>query len=1294
MYGGADRDTFGGSQGPITVGDVIVGGETGNDTNDTIDLTDAAPVGGSVSVVYDAADPEAGIISFLDAANNLLGTATFSEIENITGLTTTPVTFYDAIELGTGVSSTAGATMTTVSGDLASIQEPVVFNAATPGNIQLGDTTTIGGVTYSITSLYGVDADFNLAGGGSATNVSAHNIELTEVGGGGAVINYLIPVNSTNYVDITSIDVNTTAAPVGPGDLVQASLYNTDDTVTLAPAATVTIYDAIEVNAAVVPGTGVVLTTANGDLVEVDEPLTFNVGTPGEIGIGDTVNIGGTVWTVLETAKHRGDIDYNNGAGPVTSTVDGYGLILSDGGGNTLTYLLPDDSHGNLEDITQIALTNYAAGGIGPVPVSGMDDDDIVTLKADDEIFDLIQLSGGTPGAGDVLTTAGGDLVSVQEPVSFDTQAVSGQISVGDTVTIGGTGYTVTGLHSTYTYVTHMEADGTEQVSAVDAVGITFTPGGGGAALEYMMPVDAEGNLPDITRIQVVTVNPDPATIAMSEVDTNDMVTLTTGSPDAPVYDLIEVCSGTPGVGDVITTASGDLHQVVEPVQFSTAVNGQISAGDTTTIDGVTYTVTSVANVDATYQVTNQLPGPVVNVPGVTTQLITLQDAGGNTVDFLAPVDPEGTLSGIKQVTIDSVTGTGSVPISSMDGDNDVTLWADGAVYDMIQVADGITIAGGGMGLTTSENELVSVHEPVVINGATAGVIAVGDTATVCGVNYTVTAVQTGTGEITHSDGAGGTVYNDPASIHNITLTEVGGGGATLNYLVPVDPGGDFVDITHININTMNAVASVTEASVDGDDLVTLAENDVIYDVIRLNPGGAISVGDNLDTASGELVSVNEPMEFSVATPGVIADGDLITIGGVSFEVTNVEGMYGSYNLSGGGTVLARGYHVTTEDPGGNVVEYLIPSDNYGNMPDITSVDITSIQIGQDQVIIDHVDDNDIVTLAAAPGTHTVYDLIELDAGIPTTGNTLTTAGGDLVQIEEPMVFTTATVGTITIGDTTTIGATTYTVIDVTAFKNTYTHSGGASPQITKGYAFTLDDGFGNTISYLAPWDANNNMPDITQIVIGSEDASVTDMIVADLDQDQTVTLICFAGGTRIMTTAGELKVEDLEIGQMVQTMDHGLQPIRWIGRRKVAAKGDFAPVVIRKGALGNTGDLRVSPQHRMLISGWRSEMLFDESQVLAAAKHLTNGDTIYVEEGGEVEYFHIMFDQHEVIFAEGAPSESFHPGEMGLNSIESAQRDELLKLFPELEENTSSYGASARVTLLSYEAKLLADVA
>jgi len=189
---------------------------------------------------------------------------------------------------------------------------------------------------------------------------------------------------------------------------------------------------------------------------------------------------------------------------------------------------------------------------------------------------------------------------------------------------------------------------------------------------------------------------------------------------------------------------------------------------------------------------------------------------------------------------------------------------------------------------------------------------------------------------------------------------------------------------------------------------------------------------------------------------------------------------------------------------------------------------------------------------------------------------------------------------------------------------------------------------------------------------------------------DDVSILACFLRGSHIETHSGPRMIEDLHVGDLVRTKDHGFQPIRWIDSTTCTARGEMAPILIRKGALGNTRDLKVSPNHRMLLADWRAELLFGEAEVLAPAKALVNDHSILRVEGGEAVYFHMMFDQHEIVFSEGVPSESFYPSADVLSDVEDATRAEIFALFPELLNKPASYGPSARVTLDATELALL----
>ena len=183
----------------------------------------------------------------------------------------------------------------------------------------------------------------------------------------------------------------------------------------------------------------------------------------------------------------------------------------------------------------------------------------------------------------------------------------------------------------------------------------------------------------------------------------------------------------------------------------------------------------------------------------------------------------------------------------------------------------------------------------------------------------------------------------------------------------------------------------------------------------------------------------------------------------------------------------------------------------------------------------------------------------------------------------------------------------------------------------------------------------------------------------------------CFVAGTLIETDRGGIPVERLRVGDLVLTQDSGLQPLRWVGQRQVAAVGALAPVRIMANTFGEHRPLLVSPQHRIVIRDAAAELLFGEEEVLIAAKDLVNGRSVQRLQGGTVDYVHLMFDHHQIVFSEGLATESFLPGPQTTNLLEQSVLEEILTIFPELDPETGSgYGHAVRRTLKRYEAELL----
>ncbi len=169
---------------------------------------------------------------------------------------------------------------------------------------------------------------------------------------------------------------------------------------------------------------------------------------------------------------------------------------------------------------------------------------------------------------------------------------------------------------------------------------------------------------------------------------------------------------------------------------------------------------------------------------------------------------------------------------------------------------------------------------------------------------------------------------------------------------------------------------------------------------------------------------------------------------------------------------------------------------------------------------------------------------------------------------------------------------------------------------------------------------------------------------------------VCFTAGTSIKTNKGEIAVEDLMVGDEVQTMDNGFQPIRWVGncfltKREMAKKPKLRPIRIYAGSLGDqmpSKDLSVSPQHRVLVKSKIAKKMFNEEEVLIPANKLLAIDGIEIDEGIEnVTYYHILFDRHEIIYSNDAPTESLFTGPEALKAVSPEARLEIETLFPEL---------------------------
>lgn len=245
-----------------------------------------------------------------------------------------------------------------------------------------------------------------------------------------------------------------------------------------------------------------------------------------------------------------------------------------------------------------------------------------------------------------------------------------------------------------------------------------------------------------------------------------------------------------------------------------------------------------------------------------------------------------------------------------------------------------------------------------------------------------------------------------------------------------------------------------------------------------------------------------------------------------------------------------------------------------------------------------------------------------------------------------------------------------------------------------------IDGGTGQDTLDMAGLGPYSVTPDATDAQAGT---------ISFLDSDGNVTgsatykgiesiVPCFTPGTQIATPQGLVDVSDIKPGDLIFTRDHGMQEVRWVGKRTLSqAELNRLPhlrgIRIEKDALGQNipdRDMTVSPNHRVLVCDPKVELFFGEREVLIAAKHLCDLPGVRRSTAESETYIHILFDHHEIVLSDQLWSESFQPGQQALEGLDVAQRDEIFELFPDLKTHPSAVFQTARRVAQKHEASIL----
>lgn len=192
---------------------------------------------------------------------------------------------------------------------------------------------------------------------------------------------------------------------------------------------------------------------------------------------------------------------------------------------------------------------------------------------------------------------------------------------------------------------------------------------------------------------------------------------------------------------------------------------------------------------------------------------------------------------------------------------------------------------------------------------------------------------------------------------------------------------------------------------------------------------------------------------------------------------------------------------------------------------------------------------------------------------------------------------------------------------------------------------------------------------------------------------------VCFTSSSYIETDEAMVQICDLEAGMRIKTRDNGYQKLLWVYKRAIsqgemAGNPNLRPVKITAHAFGADKpcrDMHLSQQHRLLHSDLRNEIIFAEFHLLVPAKGLINNNTITIDHDvAKLEYVHLLFNAHEIVYVDGIEAESFALGDWSYGTLTEEAREEINVIFPDLSSDVMKQFETAYPVLTVKEATAL----